>query len=978
MELAGALVQVVEMICSPVSKCWKYYKGVNEYIGMLGQRLEELNHRKKDIETTLEAEHNIGKRPMEEVELWLGMVEKINGEIKLIEQKTEKVKFPFRARVGKNLLRKIKEVGELYQKGDFPNGMVYGPAQTGDFLPCRTPGGETTFKRKMEEIWACLIDDEVRKIGVYGMGGIGKTTAMKHINNRLLEKGKNKFDNVIWITVSKASKISKLQDAIAQRLGLELPDDDTDETIRAAKLYARLNLKKRCVLILDDLWEVYRLEDVGIPKPTHENGCKIILTTRSLDVCRGMSCKSIAMDLLSQEEAWRLFLDIIDEDVLQVPRLEKIMKEVCQLCACLPLAIITVAGSLKGIVDYCEWRTALEELKGTKGPNSLGLEVVEKLEFSYKRLKDKNLQNCFLFCALYPEDFTIQRNELIEYLIVEGIISGMKSRQAEIEKGHSMLNKLVNACLLETSHFFGKSIVKMHDLVRDMAINTASSNSKILVKAGMSLRCIPDDENWSEDLERVSLMHNHLSSISFDAPPRCHKLVTLLLNQNYELQSIPNSFFAYMVGLCVLDLSDTAIESLPESVSGLVNLTALLLGGCRDLKYMPSLAALRDLRKLDLFGTDLTEVPEGVEMLTNLRYLNLFCSKIQRLPDGILSKLSRLQCLCLDLSSPETVKVLVDLSMMRNLESFLCAFSDIKHFNTCIRSLEERGPTLYKLRLGYDSPSLVYRFFNLRDESDSYENINSVHLEGSILREIETEEYPLIMIPKDINVLYMNECCIDAKSLCKVVSLEKLNHLRNLKLRDCGGIEYLLCTSGVQRGTINLYDMKRSSFLSLLQTSIIFNSLTELVIEGCDDMKKLFVPALLSHLQNLEVIRVQKCKQMVEIMGDLSREDEHDSEHTHEQGIDSGKYCLPRLRDLQLQGLPELKSIYPTSITMVSDSIQYLRIIECPKLKSIPLLDKQPCPPSLRKIEIQKTWWESLHWGIPNAMDLLQPFCDFL
>jgi len=48
------------------------------------------------------------------------------------------------------------------------------------------------------------------------------------------------------------------------------------------------------------------------------------------------------------------------------------------------------------------------------------------------------------------------------------VIKGQKSREAEFDKGHSMLNRLENVCLLEIIN--GGSAVKMHDLIRDMAI----------------------------------------------------------------------------------------------------------------------------------------------------------------------------------------------------------------------------------------------------------------------------------------------------------------------------------------------------------------------------------------------------------------------------------------------------------------------------------------------------------------------------
>ncbi|PON70595.1 NB-ARC domain containing protein [Parasponia andersonii] len=210
------------------------------------------------------------------------------------------------------------------------------------------------------------------RVILYGMGGI------EHINNLLLER-KDKFDNVIWVTVSTESNKINLQDKIARVLSLNISNCD-DEIVRAAKLLAGFETKKRYVLILDDLWESCSLKEVGIPEPTRQNGCKLVVTTRSLDVCLGMSCKAIPMRLLSEDEALNLFLDVTqDRILLSSTKFDEIVNVVVQECAGLPLAVVTIAGSLKAVVDINEWEIALEDLREcTKG--SASDQIFEKLK----------------------------------------------------------------------------------------------------------------------------------------------------------------------------------------------------------------------------------------------------------------------------------------------------------------------------------------------------------------------------------------------------------------------------------------------------------------------------------------------------------------------------------------------------------------------------------------------------------------------
>ena len=503
-----------------------------------------------------------------------------------------------------------------------------------EMMPPPTLVGESTAQRTKEDILACLLDNDVGKIGVYGMGGIGKTTIMKEVNNFLLNESK-KFESVIWVTVSKEFDLIKLQNDIACRLKLKLPKSG-DQIIRAAELYTALKYRKY-VLILDDLWEAFALEDVGIPEPTLTNGCKLVLTTRLLDVCRGMSCKEIKMELLLKEEARKLFLSKMGCDVFNIPDLKPIAEEVLKRCAQLPLAIVMIAGSFKSLFHDFEWRNALEELrKSVKGSNNMEEQVLKTLKFSYERLKEEKLKQCVLHCALYPEDFHINKQELIEHLIDEGIIERMKNRQA----GYSILSKMENACLLEGGN---DNFVKMHDLVRDMVLQVASP--EFMVEGQLGLEDFSDEGKWREDFVKASLRYNNISTIPCNVSPRCPNLSTLLLRCNPSLKAVPDSFSEHLHGLKVLDLSYTGIRSLPNSVFSLENLSTIRLRGCEGLIHVSSLAKLTTMRKLDLGLTLIEEVPHGLEMLVNLTYLNLNACRLKTIPLEILPKLSHLQYL---------------------------------------------------------------------------------------------------------------------------------------------------------------------------------------------------------------------------------------------------------------------------------------------------------------------------------------------
>lgn len=73
------------------------------------------------------------------------------------------------------------------------------------------------FERNVSEIWSWLMKDDVLSIGIYGIGGVGKTSLLRHINDQLLQRPSS-FQNVFWITVTQDFSIYKLQNLIAKLL----------------------------------------------------------------------------------------------------------------------------------------------------------------------------------------------------------------------------------------------------------------------------------------------------------------------------------------------------------------------------------------------------------------------------------------------------------------------------------------------------------------------------------------------------------------------------------------------------------------------------------------------------------------------------------------------------------------------------------------------------------------------------------------
>ncbi|XP_034916851.2 probable disease resistance protein At4g27220 [Populus alba] len=837
----------------------------------------------------------------------------------------------------------------------------------GDLLPIGSTGlVGRAFEENMHVIRSLLIDDGVSTIGIYGMGGVGKTTMLQHIHNELLQRP-DFYHYVYWVTMSRDFSINRLQNLIAKRLDLDLSSED-DDVSRAVKLSKELRKKKKWILILDDLWNFFKPHKVGIPIPL--KGCKLIMTTRSERICDRMDCQhKMKVMPLSEGEAWTLFMEELRNDIAFSPKVERIAVAVIRECAGLPLGIITMAGSLRGVDDIHEWRNTLKKLKESK-LRDMEDEVFRLLRFSYDRLDDLALQKCLLYCTLFPEDHKIEREELIDYLINEGIVEGIGRRQEELDEGHTMLNRLEDVCLLEWGRLCNiRRFVKMHDLIRDMAIQILQENSQVIVQAGAQLRELPDVEEWTENLTRVSLMHNHIKEIPSSHSPRCPYLSTLLLCHNERLGFIADSFFKQLLGLKVLDLSYTHIENLADSVSDLVRLTTLLLKGCEKLRHVPSLQKLRALKKLDLSNTTLEKMPQGMECLSNLRYLRINGCGEKEFPGGILSKLSHLQVFILEEWMPtgfesEYVPVTVkgkEVGCLRKLETLECHFEGHSDLVEYLKSRDENhSPSTYKIFVGlFEEFHLLDKYTYCRDKSVWLGNL-TFNRDGNFQD----------MFLNDLQELLIYKCN-DATSLCDVPFLMKTaTELEVISIWDCNGIESMVSSSWFCSAPL-----PSSSYNG------IFSSLKKFNCYRCRSMKKLFPLALLPSLVNLEQIIVYDCEKMEEIIWTRSDEEDVVGEEESSSNIE---FKLPKLRVLDLCDLPKLKSI--CSAKLICDSLEEIEVSYCHELKRMeifpPVLENgQPSPPpSLARICIYpKEWWESVvEWEHPNTKDVLLPFVVFL
>ncbi|XP_028788815.1 disease resistance protein RPS2-like [Neltuma alba] len=503
----------------------------------------------------------------------------------------------------------------------------------------------------------------------------------------------------------------------------------------------------------------------------------------------------------------------------------------------------------------------------------------------------------------------------------------------------------------------------IHKFLRVLATGIAEDTGKIMRKAYKNLTEIPSDDQWKEDLHQVFLTENNIQTIPNGTCPKCTQLSMLLLNCNVKLNHITDEFFNNMPALKILDLSETAIQ--PKSMSNLKCLIALLLSGCTELRYIPSLETLKRLISLDLSFTAITKAPVGLESLVNLRCLNLL--KIDKLviPPSLISKLINLECLELGRAQCLRDALVQSAQSLEKLEVIRAHFPNISVFNAFVRFMaENRVIRSYQLTLYHE----IYD----DDDEEEEEKIDRIYsMKMIILEGTNFKNREAVLLPRDIKKLFIIACFlgIGGRSLCNILSYVHNNNPHQIELLDiklCEEAGYLcccscpFCSSSQLVGRLDLLEMNNvkdlvSPYADSLDQSALFSHLIHLTVTSCSSMKTLIAFKLLALLQNLRTICVYSCKKMKEIVG----EDHSVMELTASGDLMARPHpsiTLPNLTSLKLDKMPQLDVVYKG--IMLCPSLQTFDASLCEKLNPPQIaISNNGSVLSMQKIPLGGYYW---------------------
>ncbi|KAJ4957493.1 hypothetical protein NE237_024604 [Protea cynaroides] len=918
MDILGPFVNIIaKYLIAPLVRRINYSRNFRDNVNALQTSIRNLTSRKNDEESKLQAAENDGQVQTHAARNWFNAVSEIVREADEIQGEYNQgtcaqgwsVNCWSRYKVSK---RSIK----LKTKADLRLMEQLSVARPPSPKPVIETGNEpiqnqSSTQQNLQQLIDCIKNRPHGIIGVYGMGGVGKTTLVGELNDRFKEN--SIFDTVIMVTVSATPNIKDIRTRISERLGLDL--SNTSEDGAREKLLNALR-KKKFLLILDDVWHQLELKNVGIPHPTRSHeGSKIILTTRNQYVCMDMKAEfTMKVKPLSGDEAWTFFVENVRSDVIANDR-----------CGGLPLAIVTVARAMANHDGVGKWANAEREMRESiQDIRGMEEKVLTLLKFSFDRLDNDMLRSLFLYCARFPEDHNIIKDEILYFCVGEGLVDRLNSLTAAGYKGEDLIGSLKAACMLEDGEDVEDGSVRMHVMMRGLALWITSpesdSSSKFLIRtggpekefiAGKILEVpstggviveAPKANEWV-GTTRISLMKIGIGELP-ELGERCQNLATLLVRNCCRIHTIPpTNFFQHMDHLSVLDLCRTyKLKFLPDSLSCLVNLRVLRLQYCFELLGLPALGKLRQLQVLDLHKCEKLEYQilrsEWMEGICKLTYLDVSGSLVS-FEAGIISSLHKLEELRTKGARMMNSRVSsenennegagIDVRELYHLTQLTSLHISFKNMviSDWFKPLVEKT-----VELMLNCCTVVKDVIDALDKS-----------QNPLKRlTIEHESLGLPYLPTRVEELFINECD-DMEVVFDGVATpdcDSFSRLKKLVLQFLPKLKRICVDPAPQN---------------------CFHQLSHIHISGCNRLKAVFTKGMSGAFNNLKKIDIGGCY-MMEVIIEVEEEGSHISR----------KICFPKLESLRLVFLPTLTDMCSNCVVdypRLRESI----VLECPRLK---------------------------------------------
>ncbi|KAK7349287.1 hypothetical protein VNO77_06537 [Canavalia gladiata] len=561
----------------------------------------------------------------------------------------------------------------------------------------------------------------VRIIGIWGMGGIGKTTIAQEIYNKLcFEYEACSFLANIREESRRHGLISLKKKLFSTLLGVK---DLKIDTPNGLPQYVEKMLRRMKVLIiLDDVNDSEQLEILAGTCDWFGSNSAIIITTRDKQVLAKEDADIYKVEALNFNESLRLFnLNAFKQNHSEI-EYHELSKRVVNYAKGTPL-VLKVLGHLLHGKGKEIWENQLERLKKVQSKK-----VYDVIKLSYDDL-EQDEKEILLDIACFFDGLNLKVNRL-KFLL--------KDRDYSVTAG---LESLKDKALISISQ---KNVVSMHDIIQETAwqiarqesIEGLGSQSRLLDaddiyqvlkynKGNEAIRSIVINLARTKQLQLNPEVFTKMSKLQFldlYSKGSCNFFLHqagLYLPQGleslsnelrylrwvyYPLTSLPSKFSAE--SLVELNLPYSRVKKLwHDQVQDLVNLRVLVLHSSMHLKELPDFSKATSLKVIDLrFCVGLTSVHPSVFSLNKLEKLNLGgCLSLTSLRSNIhlssLRYLSLYGCMTLkdfSVTSKNMITLNLELTRIKQLPSSIGFQSKLEKLRLAYTYIENL-PTSIKL-----------------------------------------------------------------------------------------------------------------------------------------------------------------------------------------------------------------------------------------------------------------------------------------
>ncbi|KAJ4721534.1 Disease resistance protein [Melia azedarach] len=966
--IVNVAIEVAKCVLGPIWFRSSYLRNCTSTFQKLSNGVEKLTGARESMQIKVDVARRKGEKIEKRVEKWLTNVEqKIDEAENLIKEEEEANKKCFRGfcpnlkkryQLSKKAVMMEKEVVGLKEEAEKFDQISYRPILQEAWLS--SVKGYEAFDSRMStvrNIQNAVTDPDISIIGVYGMGGTGKTTLVKEVARQA--KNDKLFQEVIFTELSQSANTKKIQGEIAEKLGLELCEET--ESGRASRLCERLKNQKKILVVLDNMWNHLDLESVGIPYGDDHKGCKVLLAARDRNVLlKTGSTNNFSISVLNEDEAWRLFKKMAGDDV-ENQNLKSIARDVTKACGGLPVAIATIARALRN-KSVPEWKNALRELRTPSSGNFEGVpaEAYSTIELSYKFLKSEQLKKTFLLCSL-TRCHAFSTSDLFKYGMGLGIFQGVNMLEDARNKLYALIHELKDSCLLLEGD--SSTEFSMHDVVSDVAISIACRDQHAFVVRNEDLQKWPD-EDMLGNCTAISVAHSNINELpeGLEFP----QLELLFLSIKDSCVKIPENFFTGMRKLRVIDLTRMQLTSLPSSLDVLTNLQTL----CLDQGVIEDIAIIGKLKNLEILSflkSDIVHLPKELGQLTKLRLLDLSdCFNLKVIAPHVISSLTRLEELFMrncsvewEIEGSSCERSNASLNELMHLPYLSALEIDIENENALPEGLLSKKLARYRISIGnglFEHHRASHNFghwyrynkwYNFDEQKTSRMlklRLNSSSICSENLQGVKDVEY----------------LCLDkfqgVKNVVFDLDKEGFTQLKHLHVQN--NPEFSCIIDSMERVPRDAFPLLESLTLHYLINlekichdklrAESFNELNTIKVKNCNKLRNIFSLSTTKCLPRLQKIAVIDCENMEEIFV-IGGENDGNNNQVHE------KVEFAQLTSLSLGNLPQptcFCKVMKTEDNLITSSSSQLfsEKVLLPNLESL----------ELYKINVENIWHSQL------------------